>query len=85
MSRSFAGTSEVLRGLPWLVRAALVPPSLYLLFIAGMQTLNPAYLFGANAPSGIAAVAVGMAIFVAGAVTSAHHLAASSNLLLTTQ
>ncbi|MGR3343386.1 MAG: efflux RND transporter permease subunit, partial [Paracoccaceae bacterium] len=43
MSRMFEGGSTMLRRLPWLVRAALVPPSLYLLFIAAMQSLNPGY------------------------------------------
>ncbi|MGR3659691.1 MAG: efflux RND transporter permease subunit [Paracoccaceae bacterium] len=51
ISRVFEGSSAVLRrSLPWLVRAILVPPSLYLMFIAAMQTLNPGYLFGGNTP-----------------------------------
>ena len=50
MSRLFAGGSEILKPLPWVVRALLVPPSLYLLFVAAMQTLNPGYLFGGEPP-----------------------------------
>ncbi len=47
--------SDVLRPLPWLVRAAMVLPSAYLVFMAGMQLLNPEYIFalmGAQNPLG---------------------------------
>jgi len=78
MSRTFGGASTVLRRLPWLVRAALVPPSLYLLFIAAMQSLNPGYLFGGNPPfSGIAAILPGAALFLVGAVASSITLGAA--------
>jgi len=71
MSRSFEGGSELLRPLPWLVRAALVPPSLYLLFIAAMQTLNPGYLFGGVPPlTGVLSVLPGAILFFIGAVLS---------------
>ncbi|MGR3291528.1 MAG: efflux RND transporter permease subunit [Paracoccaceae bacterium] len=71
MSRMFEGGSAILRPMPWLIRAALVPPSLYLLFIAAMQTLNPGYLFGGNPPfTGVMALMPGAALFVVGAVLS---------------
>lgn len=45
MSRMFSHISDWLRAsFPWVVRAALVPPSMYLMFIGAMQVLNPAYL-----------------------------------------
>ncbi len=71
MSRMFEGGSDMLRPLPWLVRALLVPPSLYILFIAAMQTLNPGYLFGGNSPlNGILSVLPGAVLFFVGAVLS---------------
>ncbi|MEE9388729.1 MAG: efflux RND transporter permease subunit [Paracoccaceae bacterium] len=71
MSRMFTGGSDLLRPLPWLVRALLVPPSLYLLFLAAMQTLNPGYLFGGTSPlSGVLSVLPGALLFVIGAVVS---------------
>ncbi|MGR3343935.1 MAG: efflux RND transporter permease subunit, partial [Paracoccaceae bacterium] len=78
MSRMFEGGSTMLRRLPWLVRAALVPPSLYLLFIAAMQSLNPGYLFGGEPPfSGFAAILPGAALFLVGAVSSSITLGAA--------
>jgi multidrug efflux pump len=68
MSRSFDGFAALLRPLPWLVRAALVPPAMYMIFLGAMQTLNPAYLLGAAAPSGMMAVVPGMLLFLAGAI-----------------
>ena len=71
MSRAFSGASELLMPLPWIVRALLVPPSLYLLFIAAMQTLNPGYLFGGTPPfGGLLAVLPGAVLFLVGAVLS---------------
>ena len=78
MSRLFTGVSDLLRPLPWIVRALLVPPSLYLLFIAAMQTLNPGYLFGGASPfSGIVAVLPGVVLFLLGAVLSSITLGAA--------
>ncbi|MFN3936971.1 MAG: efflux RND transporter permease subunit [Gemmobacter sp.] len=55
ISRRLGYMSDRLRGLPWLVRAALVPPVLYLIFLGGMQMLNPAYLpFAAGLPGPVA-------------------------------
>ncbi len=71
MSRLFAGGSDFLKPLPWVVRALLVPPSLYLLFIAAMQSLNPGYLFGGEPPfTGVAAILPGAILFVIGAILS---------------
>ena len=51
MSRMFERASAALtRSAPWWLRALLVPVALYLMFIFAMQTLNPAYLTGGNAP-----------------------------------
>ncbi|GGH26533.1 multidrug efflux pump [Cribrihabitans marinus] len=45
MSRTFNRMSDWLRArTPWLVRAALVPPALYAMFLGAMQMLNPSYL-----------------------------------------
>ncbi len=72
MSRLFEGASNALRrALPWLVRAILVPPSLYLVFLGAMQSLNPGYLFRGVPPlSGGLAVLPGGLMMVAGAVAS---------------
>ncbi|NNE82166.1 MAG: efflux RND transporter permease subunit [Silicimonas sp.] len=49
MSRNFERASAALaRSTPWLLRAALVPVALFLMFITAMQVLNPAYLTGTD-------------------------------------
>ncbi|MGA0715309.1 MAG: efflux RND transporter permease subunit [Gemmobacter sp.] len=71
VSRRLNQASEALRRLPWALRAALVPVSLYLVFIGGMQTINPGYLLGGAAPAGgPLALLPGMILFVAGAVSA---------------
>ncbi len=72
MSRIFDRSSNALRRvLPWYIRAILVPPSLYLVFIGAMQSLNPGYLFGGNVPlQGAMAVAPGILLMIAGAIAS---------------
>ncbi len=72
MSRVFDRSSNALRRmLPWLVRAALVPPSLYLVFLGAMQSLNPGYLFGGTPPlQGGLAVLPGALMMVAGAISA---------------
>lgn len=74
ISRVFEGSSNALRrSLPWIVRAILVPPSFYLLFIAAMQSLNPGYLFGGNPPEflqGNFAFVLGAVMFVIAAILS---------------
>jgi multidrug efflux pump len=74
ISRKFERSSEALRRLLpwWILRAALVLPAAYLVFIGAMQLLNPDYLFramGGETPlTGIAAILPGAALFLAGAV-----------------
>ncbi|OWU82964.1 acriflavine resistance protein B [Oceanicola sp. 22II-s10i] len=47
LSRNFGRASDFLRAkLPWVVRAALVPVALYLMFLGAMLTINPGYLSG---------------------------------------
>lgn len=77
VSRSFEGASNALRPLPWVVRAALVVPSLYLLFISGMQVLNPTYLLGPDAPTGVAGMVPGVLLFLVGAFASSVTLGAA--------
>ena len=51
LSFGFARGSDALRrALPWLVRAALVPVALMIVFVGAMQVLNPAYLVALPAP-----------------------------------
>ncbi len=71
MSRALGEASDLLRRLPWILRLALVPPALYLLFLAAMQSLNPGYLFDGSAPlQGWAAMLPGAGLFVVGALAS---------------
>ena len=66
MSFGFERASGGLRAaLPWIVRAALVPPSIYLVFLGAMQVLNPDYLFAA--PSALLGSATGVALVLLGA------------------
>ena len=59
------------RRLPWVLRAALVPPALLVVFAGAMLVLNPAWLSGgAGAPGGIAAALPGAALFGAGCVAA---------------
>jgi len=72
VSRAFGDASEALRRFPWWMRAVMVPPSLYLIFLGGMQTLNPGYLLGGPSPvGGIAALIPGALLFVLGASLTA--------------
>ncbi|WP_425044181.1 efflux RND transporter permease subunit [Primorskyibacter sp. S87] len=65
MSRLFTRASEWLRGrTPWWLRAVMVPPVLYLMFIGAMQMLNPGYILPEGAPAGSL---IGAVIFVLGA------------------
>ena len=72
ISRRLAGASAMLSGLPWALRAALVPVALYAVFLGAMQLLNPGYLFGGASPlPGAAAWLPGAALFLSGAFASA--------------
>ncbi|WP_371056542.1 efflux RND transporter permease subunit [Rhodosalinus sp. K401] len=70
LSRGFSRASHALRrGLPWVVRAALVPLAGYALFLSAMQVLNPGYLFGGRPPlPGAWGALPGVAIFLLSAV-----------------
>jgi len=77
LARALGLTSDALkRRLPWIIRAALVPPSMYLIFIGAMQTLNPAYLIPDAAP-GLAGTLLGGALFIGGAFATSITLGAA--------
>lgn len=67
MTRKIERASALLRPLPWLLRAALVPPSAWLVFAGAMQFLNPNYLIAAGAAEGVARYFPGAALFLIGA------------------
>ncbi|WP_170605136.1 efflux RND transporter permease subunit [Ruegeria arenilitoris] len=71
LSRTFDRMSKWLRArTPWWVRAALVPPSLYLIFLGAMLMLNPSYLL----PGGSI---VGAVLFLFGAFAGSVTLSAA--------
>ena len=70
ISQVFGDASQTLRQLPWLVRALLVPPTLYGLFVGAMQLLNPHYLLSDGRPGGLWGVLMGIALFLISAVIS---------------
>ena len=70
ISQVFGDASQTLRQLPWLVRALLVPPTLYGLFVGAMQLLNPYYLLSDGGPGGLWGVLMGIALFLISAVIS---------------
>ena len=75
ISRLFGDISNILRArLPWVARALLVPPALYLIFIGLMQVLNPTYLFPVG---GVAGSLLGVLIFLFGAFSSSVTLGAA--------
>ncbi len=67
ISRNIERASNVLRGYPWIARAALLIPALALVFVGAMKLLNPAYLFGPNA--GAFGTVVGVIMFLVGALS----------------
>jgi len=75
MSRTFERSSAALtRSTPWWLRVLLVPPSLYLMFLAAMQVLNPEYLLGEG--TGMGGSIFGALLFVVGAMLSSITLGA---------
>jgi multidrug efflux pump len=88
ISRVFARASDGLRArLPWILRAALVPPALYAMFVGAMQVLNPAFLLPRDLVYPLDPVAatsmptigtlLGAAIFLAAAFASSVTLGAA--------
>jgi multidrug efflux pump len=77
-SRLLDRAAERLKGLPWIVRAALVPVTLYLVFLGGMQTLNPDYLFAGPSPlPQPVQIVPGVALFLLGSALSSITLGAA--------
>ncbi len=74
-SRILDRTAAVLKPLPWLARAAMVPVTLYMVFLGAMQMLNPAYLLADGA--GRWGVALGALLFFIGAAGSSITLTAA--------
>ncbi|HEX9857022.1 MAG TPA: efflux RND transporter permease subunit [Paracoccaceae bacterium] len=70
LSRRFDHAADLLRPLNWWIRAALVPVAMYGMFLGAMQSLNPAYLLGASAPTGALAIVPGVVLFLASAIAS---------------
>ena len=52
LSRALEHTADILKPLPWVVRAALAVASGFLMFAAAMQVLNPSYLLPLPARGG---------------------------------
>ncbi|SDJ44053.1 efflux RND transporter permease subunit [Aliiruegeria lutimaris] len=64
LARSFHHLAEALRRWPWILRAALVPPSMFLIFLGAMQVLNPSYILPPDMPATMARLAgVGILFF----------------------
>ena len=65
LSRVFETSAAALKArLPWIVRAALVPVVLFVMFVSVMQTINPAYLLGLDQDTmGAVAVFPGLIMF----------------------
>jgi len=77
ISRLFSRASDRLRsGLPWVVRAALVPVALYSMFLGAMQVLNPGYLL-ADAVSPMTGALLGAALFLLAAFAASITLSAA--------
>ncbi|WP_114964709.1 efflux RND transporter permease subunit [Alkalilacustris brevis] len=78
VSRLLERASSGLRPLPWLIRAALVPLALGVIYLGAMQTLNPGYLFAAPADwPRAAALLPGAVLFIAGALAASVTLSAA--------
>ncbi|WP_085307270.1 efflux RND transporter permease subunit [Planktotalea arctica] len=79
LSRVFGNTSDALRAAaPWWLRALLVPPALYSVFLGAMQVLNPGYLFGGTPiAEGFVGALPGIALFLFGAFASSVTLGAA--------
>ena len=75
LSRIFDRSSNWLRArTPWWLRAVMVPPSVYLIFLGAMQVLNPSYLLPEGASGG---TLFGAVLFVFGAFAGSVTLSAA--------
>ncbi|NDW47681.1 efflux RND transporter permease subunit [Ruegeria sp. PrR005] len=75
ISRMFGRMSDWLRArTPWVVRALMVPPALYGMFMGAMQLLNPAYLLPPGAPGG---TMIGVLLFLLSAFAASVTLSAA--------
>lgn len=68
VSRLFGNISDALAGWPIWVKLPAVLVSAYLLFLSGLQLLNPGYIFGGESPlQGVMAILPGALMFLVGA------------------
>ncbi|WP_170402349.1 efflux RND transporter permease subunit [Ruegeria arenilitoris] len=75
LSRVFDRSSNWLRArTPWWVRAVMVPPSVYMIFLGAMQLLNPTYLLPEGAGGGFL---LGAVLFLFGAFAGSVTLSAA--------
>ncbi|WP_170587292.1 efflux RND transporter permease subunit [Ruegeria arenilitoris] len=75
LSRVFDRSSNWLRArTPWWVRAVMVPPSVYMIFLGAMQLLNPTYLLPEGAGGGFL---LGAVLFLLGAFAGSVTLSAA--------
>ncbi|MDJ0629196.1 MAG: efflux RND transporter permease subunit [Rhodobacter sp.] len=84
LSRRFEwGSAWLRRAVPWwIVRAALVPVSAYIVFVGAMQVLNSNYIFaalgGVNPLPGALAALPGVVLFLGGAVLTSMTMGAAA-------
>ncbi len=75
LDRRLERVSQILRqAIPWwIVRAALVPVTMYMVFIGAMQILNPGYMTGVPSAggSGLIAYLPGVSLFLVGSILTA--------------
>ncbi|WP_127111672.1 efflux RND transporter permease subunit [Shimia sediminis] len=80
LSRMFNTMSDWLKAhAHWAVRVALVPVALWIMFIGAMQSLNPGYLFGGEAPGeGNVGFIIGFVLFILGAFAASVTMGAAT-------
>ncbi len=78
ISRVFEHISDALRArLPWVLRAVLVPVTLYAMFLGAMQVLNPAYLLPPTLPPLLGSF-IGVVLFLLAAFGASVSLGAAA-------